>query len=112
MKILKIICITATIIIALLGWGKYQPLIKKYNNLQKEFKECKANKEYLIDSLTLNNIQFIHYYCATENLLDSIFVEYSWPDAMDNYSYYESVENIYTYNKHMYNYLESLRKEK
>ena len=112
MKTFKIICITAAIIIALLGWGKYQPLVKKYNTLQKEFEEYKINKESIIDSLSINSLQLVDYYCAAENLLDSIFVKYSWPDAMDSYEYYESIENIYNYNFHVYNYMEKLRRRK
>lgn len=34
------------------------------------------------------------YYEATENLLDTLESEYNWVDAIDNYDYYEAVENL------------------
>lgn len=64
----------------------------------------------LIDSLVATNTLLEEYYCATENLLDSIFVHFTWQDVMDPYEYYEAVDNIY-YQEYLYKYLENKRKQ-
>ena len=89
----------------------YNNITEKNYQLKYLQKHSKQNYE-TIDSLIKINSLLINYYCASENLLDSIFTKYPWPDAVDNYQYYESVDNIYSYNENIYNYLESLRKEK
>lgn len=101
---------TNKLLIILLIIGGLYIVSKTIYNKTKETQIYKQQNIDTVDSLTTINNLLIDYYCASENLLDSIFVRYSWPDAMDNYPYYESIENIYTYNEHMYNYLESLRK--
>lgn len=34
------------------------------------------------------------YYKATENLLDTLELEYNWVDSFDPYEYYDAVENL------------------
>lgn len=63
----------------------------------------------LIDSLVVTSTLLEEHYCATENLLDSIFKHYVWQDAIDSYEYYESIDNIY-YKEYLYKYLENKRK--
>lgn len=62
----------------------------------------------MIDSLIVTSTLLEEYYCATENLLDSIFKHYVWQDVMDPYKYYEAVDNIY-YQEFLYTYLENKR---
>lgn len=64
----------------------------------------------MIDSLIVTSTLLEEYYCATENLLDSIFVYFTWQDVMDPYKYYESIDNIY-YQEFLYEYLENKRKQ-
>jgi hypothetical protein len=64
----------------------------------------------MIDSLIVNSTLLEEYYCATENLLDSIFKFYVWQDAIDSYEYYEAVDNIY-YQEFLYKHLENKRKQ-
>lgn len=98
-------------VLYIVGKTIYNKIERK--NYQLEYLQEYSKKNYeTIDSLIKINILLIDYYCASENLLDSIFVEYPWPDAIDNYKYYESIDNIYSYSKHTYDYLESLRKGK
>ena len=63
----------------------------------------------MIDSLVVTNNLLEEYYMATENLLDSIFVRYCWPDAIDSYEYYKSIENIESIYPKLYNYMEECR---
>lgn len=64
----------------------------------------------MIDSLVITSTLLEEYYCATENLLDSIFKFYVWQDAIDSYGYYESIDNIY-YQELLYEHLENKRKQ-
>lgn len=105
MKTIKIICITATIIILALSLFKHKPLQEKYNSTL----EYNAEIQKILDSLVVTSTLLEEYYCATENLLDSIFKYYIWQDVMDPYKYYESIDNIY-YEEYLYEYLENKRK--
>lgn len=62
----------------------YFPLLKKYNNLQ--VKNSRLEKEIEC---------FKDYYISTEHLLDEIFEEYPWVDAMDPVYYYDAVDRMY-----------------
>lgn len=62
-----------------------------------------------IDSLVVTSTLLEEYYCATENLLDSIFTYFVWQDVMDPYKYYESIDGIF-YKEYLYEYLENKRK--
>lgn len=96
-------------VLCIIGKTIYNNIAEK--NYQLEYLQKHSNQNYeTIDSLIKINILLIDYYCVSENLLDSIFVEYPWPDAIDNYGYYEAIDNIYSYNKLIYNYLESFKK--
>lgn len=103
------------IVILLLG-GVF--LIGKtiYNKVyEKNFviKELQYTNEYhisMIDSLIVTSSLLEEYYCATENLLDSIFKHYIWQDVFDSYEYYEAIDNIY-YKEYLYEYLENKRKQ-
>lgn len=106
MKTFKIVCITATIIIIALSLFKYKPL-KEQNNSVLEYN---AELQQTLDSLALTNTLLEEYYCATENLLDSIFTYFVWPDVMDPYEYYEAIDNIY-YQELLYEHLENKRKQ-
>lgn len=94
----------------IVGKTIYNKVEEKNYQLEHLQKHSEQNYETIDSLIKINTLLIIHY-CASENLLDSIFVRYSWPDAIDSYSYYESIDNIYSYNKNMYNHLESLRKE-
>lgn len=94
----------------IIGKTIYNNTIKR--NYQIEYLQKHSEQKYeTIDSLIKINILLINHYCATENLLDSLSIKYSWPDAIDSYEYYESIDNIYSYNEYLYKYLEILRKE-
>lgn len=71
-----------------------------------------ANEHHIsmIDSLVVTNTLLEEYYCATENLLDSIFKHYVWQDVMDPYKYYEAIDNIYC-QEFLYTYLENKKKQ-
>lgn len=106
MKTFKTICITATIIIVALGLFQHKPLKEKYDSTL----EYNAELQQTLDSLATTSTLLEEYYCATENLLDSIFVYFTWQDVMDPYKYYESIDNIY-YQEFLYEYLENKRKQ-
>lgn len=106
MKTFKTICITATIIIVTLG------LYNNFCNAKQENKSLDKviiEQQTIIDSLSHTNSLLIDYYCASENLLDSIFTHFVWQDVMDPYEYYEAVDNIY-YKESFYKYLENKRR--
>lgn len=63
----------------------------------------------MIDSLVVTSTLLEEYYCASENLLDSIFKYYIWQDVIDPYDYYEAIDNIY-YQEFLYEHLENKRK--
>ena len=71
-----------------------------------------TNEHYIsmIDSLVVTSTLLEEYYCATENLLDSIFKYYIWQDVFDSYEYYEAIDNIY-YHELLYEHLENKRKQ-
>lgn len=106
MKTIKIICITATIIILALSLFKHKPLKEKYDSAL----EYNAELQQTLDSLATTSTLLEEYYCATENLLDSIFKFYIWQDVMDPYEYYDAVDNIY-YQEYLYKYLENKRRQ-
>lgn len=106
MKTIKIICITATIIILALSLFKHKPLQEKYNSTL----EYNTELQKTLDSLVVTSTLLEEYYCATENLLDSIFKHYVWQDVFDSYEYYEAIDNIY-YQELLYEHLENKRKQ-
>lgn len=82
------------------------------NEKQYIIEELKNTDEHhinMIDSLIVTSTLLEEYYCATENLLDSIFRYFVWQDVMDPYDYYKAVDNIY-YQEFLYNHLENKRK--
>jgi hypothetical protein len=91
-----------------IGKTVYNKVYEK-NFIIKELQHTNEKHISMIDSLIITNTLLEEYYCATENLLDSIFKHYVWQDVMDPYKYYESVDNIY-YNEYLYKYLEDKRK--
>ena len=105
MKTFKTSCITATLIIIALGLFQHKPLQEKYNSTL----EYNVELQQTLDSLALTSTLLEEYYCATENLLDSIFKHYVWQDVFDSYEYYEAVDNIY-YQEFLYKYLENKRR--
>lgn len=107
MKTFKIVCITVTIIIVALGLYNNSCNTKQEN---KSLDKVIIEQQTLIDSLSHTNSLLINYYCASENLLDSIFVHFTWQDVMDPYEYYDAIDNIY-YQEFLYKYLESKRKQ-
>lgn len=103
------------VVILLLG-GLYMIGKTFYNKInEKDFiiKELQHTNEKhisMMDSLVTTSTLLEEYYCATENLLDSIFKYYVWQDAIDSYEYYEAIDNIY-YKEYLYEYLENKRKQ-
>lgn len=75
-----------------------------------ELKNTNEKHLSMIDSLVITSTLLEKHYCATENLLDSIFKYYVWQDVMDPYKYYEAIDNIY-YQEFLYTYLENKRKQ-
>lgn len=106
MKTFKTVCITATIIIVALSLFQHKPLKEKYNSTL----EYNVELQQTLDSLVETSTLLEEYYCATENLLDSIFKHYIWQDVFDSYEYYEAIDNIY-YKEYLYEYLENKRKQ-
>lgn len=106
MKTFKTICITAAIIIVALSLFQHKPLKEKYNSTL----EYNVELQQTLDSLVETSTLLEKYYCATENLLDSIFKYYIWQDVMDPYEYYEAIDNIY-YQEFLYKHLENKRKQ-
>lgn len=81
------------------------------NEKQYIIEELKHTNEHhisMIDSLVVTSTLLEEYYCASENLLDSIFKYFVWQDVMDPYEYYEATDNIY-YQEFLYTYLENKR---
>lgn len=107
MKTIKTICIIATIIIVAIGLYHNNCDTKQEN---KSLNRVIIEQQTLIDSLKYTNGLLIDHYCASENLLDSIFVHITWQDVMDPYEYYDAIDNIY-YQEFLYKYLESKRKQ-
>lgn len=52
-----------------------------------------------VNNIEVENQLLWEYYHATEDLLDSLEMEYNWVDAIEHYPYYESVENLYNIKK-------------
>lgn len=104
------------LIIFLLLGGLYIVGKTFYNKINKkdfiieELQQINEKHISMIDSLVVTSTLLEEYYCATENLLDSIFKHYVWQDVMDPYEYYEVIDNIY-YKKYLYEYLENKRKQ-
>lgn len=103
------------IIILLLGGlfmvGKtiYNKIYEK-NFIIEELQRVNEHHINMIDSLIITSTLLEEYYCASENLLDSIFKHYVWQDVFDSYEYYEAIDNIY-YQELLYEHLENKRKQ-
>lgn len=75
-----IIVVTIILFMGLL----YLPLLKENNNLSAKNNRLEKENECLKD-----------YYISAEHLLDEIFEEYPWVDAMDPVYYYDAVDRMY-----------------
>ena len=82
-KFVKSALIVATNVLVFMGI-LYFPLIKKYNSVKTELIKTSEELEAFHD-----------YYISSENLLDELFLQYDWCDAMDPVYYYEAVEQLY-----------------
>lgn len=91
-----------------IGKTIYNKVYEK-NFIIEDLKHVNENNINIIDSLVVTSTLLEEYYCASENLLDSIFKHYVWQDVMDPYEYYEAVDNIY-YQEFLYKYLENKRR--
>lgn len=91
------------------GKSNYNILNEKQYIIE-ELKHTNEHHISMIDSLVVTSTLLEEYYCATENLLDSIFKHYIWQDVFDSYEYYEAIDNIY-YKEYLYEYLENKRKQ-
>ena len=75
--------------------------------LQSELEE----KQSIIDSLQINCWNLEDYYCTSENLLDTIFINFIEKGifVFEYEPYSDVVNNIYINNQSLYSYLESRR---
>lgn len=85
-------------------------ILEEKQYIIEELKHTNEKHISMIDSLIVTSTLLEEYYCAAENLLDSIFKYYVWQDAIDSYEYYEVIDNIY-YQEFLYEYLENKRKQ-
>jgi hypothetical protein len=111
MKKIDFLLTMVIVSIALFFVGKttYNKLEEKQYIIE-ELQQTNEQHINMIDSLIVTSTLLEKYYCATENLLDSIFKHYVWQDVMDPYEYYEAVDNIY-YQEFLYRHLENKRKQ-
>lgn len=110
MKTIDFLLIALIIGIGIFFAGKttYNTLNEKQYIIE-ELQHTNEKHISMIDSLVVTSTLLEEYYCATENLLDSIFKHYIWQDVMDPYKYYEAIDNIY-YQEFLYKHLENKRK--
>lgn len=115
MKTFKIICITAALVMAVIGCTKYQPIQKEnqsqqlvIDSLNKEVSTLKVKNEILLEDLAL----MIKYYCSTENLLDTIYTNFTIDGVFvfEYEPYYQISNEIFEYEE-LYNFLEEERKK-
>lgn len=115
MKTFKVICITAALVIAVIGCTKYQPLQKEnqfqqltIDSLNKEISTLKVKNEILLEDLAL----MFKYYCSTENFLDTIYTNFIIDGVfVFEYEPYHQVSGeIFEYEE-LYNLLEEERKK-
>lgn len=66
------------------------------NTIVKSVANAAIEKEKV--SLEVENKLLWDYYYASENLLDTLEMKYNWVDAIDNYEYYDAVEEMYNNN--------------
>lgn len=110
MKKIDYLLTTLIIGIGIFFAGKsHYNILNEKQYIIKELQNTNEKHISMIDSLVITSTFLEEYYCATENLLDSIFKYYVWQDVMDPYEYYEAVDNIY-YKEYLYKYLENKRK--